>query len=458
MALLEQDHAFEIADAVIAASGGDETEVSITAVEDRFVRFAPDGPTQSADRETYDVRVRVRRRGDSGGYSEACASCGSLDEESVFGALARAETLSRIASPDPEALPLGGPVDVPGTSPSRPTQDHSFREKAEWIEVGMGAAERRGLRAAGLARTTVTGRSLVSSVGRRVHGATSRAEFQLSCFDGATDGAASASGNAIHPWVDQVDAAALADQVASSAERGRGRAPIDPGTYPVVLAPAAVGSLLGLAGLVSFGAREVAIGSSFMAAMGGEHAFGDGLSVADDVHHPLLRGFAFDGEGSPRSRHPLIDQGRIGAPVTDLRWAARTGAANTGHGLQQPSAEGPRADALAMAEGTAGMDELIGTVRDGLFVSQLHYVNLIDPQTLTMTGLTRGGLFRIEGGELAGPVEDLRFTHSLVSALRGVLAVGDTALRSRPLAGPEVVAPALALEGLTFTSRAGGGL
>ena len=62
MALLEQDHAFEIADAIVAASEADETEVTLDCVEDRFVRFGHDGPTQSADRERYDLAVRVRFR------------------------------------------------------------------------------------------------------------------------------------------------------------------------------------------------------------------------------------------------------------------------------------------------------------------------------------------------------------------------------------------------------------
>ena len=96
MALLEEDHAFEIADAVLAASEADETEVAIHCVEDRFVRFGHEGPTQSADRERYDLAVRVRFR-DGGGFREAKASSGSLDEASVLDALGRAEILARVA-------------------------------------------------------------------------------------------------------------------------------------------------------------------------------------------------------------------------------------------------------------------------------------------------------------------------------------------------------------------------
>ena len=105
-----------------------------------------------------------------------------------------------------------------------------------------------------------------------------------------------------------------------------------------------------------------------------------------------------------------------------------------------------------MEPGDAIESELPGVVGDGLYVRDLHYVNLVEPAGLVLTGMTRGGLFRIEGGEITRPVRDLRFTESLVGALTRVAAVGARARRSAPLMGGEVVAPALALRGFTFTS------
>jgi predicted Zn-dependent protease len=43
----------------------------------------------------------------------------------------------------------------------------------------------------------------------------------------------------------------------------------------------------------------------------------------------------------------------------------------------------------------------------------LHYLNWSDPQTARLTGMTRYACFRVESGEIAEPIRDLRFDESL---------------------------------------------
>lgn len=454
MALLEQDHAFEIADAIIAESEADETEVTIEAVEDRFVRYAADGPTQSADRESYCLSVRVRFAED-GGYREARASTGALDEGSAIGALQRAVTLARISGVDPEALALGGPVEVEGTSPSRPTQDHSFREKAAWIAAALERAESERLAASGLARTTVQGRSLISSTGRRVHGASSRAEFSVTCADRgahAETTGGSASSSSIQCFVDQIDAQAVIEDAVSASIRSREPQHVKAGPQNVVLEPAAVAALLSYAGQFGFGAQEVHEGRSFMAGRLGEALFSPSLSIVDDPAHPLRRGWRFDGEGAPVQRTELVRAGTLQGPVTDDRWAKRLGVPNTGHGISQPSSAGPVPVAMAIEPGTATMAELASAAGDGIYVRQLHYVNAVEPRDLLLTGMTRGGTFRIRDGKVAEPLRNLRFTQSLVASLASILGVGSAPRRCGSLMGGEVIVPALAIRDFKFTS------
>ena len=457
MGLLEEDHAFEIADALIAASDADETEVSIACVEDRFVRFSPDGPTQASDRERYEVRVRARFRGEGGrGFREASASAGALDEDAAFGALERATVLGRVAATDGDAMPLGGPVAVPATAPSRPTQDHTIREKGAWVGAALDAAEAADLDAGGLARTGVQCRAVVNSAGRRVFGASSVASFSVDCSTrGAPAGEApegTARATAAAPFFDQLDVDALVADAVQAASAAAGPIDLGPGAYDVVLAPSATAALLAFVAAAGLGAREVAEGRSFLAGRAGEALFDPRITIGDDARHAAYRGIPFDGEGTPRAAVRAVDAGVAGDPVTDARWAARLGLPNTGHARPQPCAEGPHAGALVMEPGDAIESELPGVVGDGLYVRDLHYVNLVEPAGLVLTGMTRGGLFRIEGGEITRPVRDLRFTESLVGALTRVAAVGARARRSAPLMGGEVVAPALALRGFTFTS------
>ena len=459
MALLEQDHAFEIGDVVLAASDADEIEVSVECVEERFVRFSHEGPTQAADREKYVVAVRARFGDAGGGFREARATTGGLDEGSVLGALRRAETLARVSTADPEAVPLHGAGSgedvVPGTAPSRPTQDHSTREKAAWVAEALTRAEDARLEASGLALTRVASRSLVNSAGRRVHGATSYASLEVTCVspgaDAETVGGAAAARTS-RSFADQVDAAAVASEAAESAELGKEPGEIEPGEIDVVLSPQAVAALLTFAGYVGFGAREVALGQSFMAGRIGDAVLRDEISIHDDPGHPQHRGWLFDGEGTRTHRTSLVQGGRLMDPVTDSRWARRMGVKDSGHSRPQPSAAGPAPGHLVLEGGDASTAELLARVGDGLYVRQLHYVNLVEPRDLVLTGMTRGGLFRISDGRISGPVRNLRFTESLVGALKRVIGVGADVERCGSLMGGEVVTPALAIRGFKFTS------
>ncbi|HOV47889.1 MAG TPA: metallopeptidase TldD-related protein, partial [Anaerolineae bacterium] len=64
----------------------------------------------------------------------------------------------------------------------------------------------------------------------------------------------------------------------------------------------------------------------------------------------------------------------------------------------------------------------------------------------------RDGTFWIEGGEIAYPVKNLRFTQSYVEALQHVAAVGDT-LHREPAYGGFTRNPALQLTQFRFTGK-----
>jgi predicted Zn-dependent protease len=140
--------------------------------------------------------------------------------------------------------------------------------------------------------------------------------------------------------------------------------------------------------------------------------------------------------------------------VTDASWAKQLGLANSGHAPQQPSTSGPSAGHLVVAEGDLCREELLQRLGNGLLVRQLHYVNVVEPRELVLTGMTRGGVFRVSDGAIGGAIGNLRFTQSLVEALGAIDGVGDRAVRVGSLMGGELVAPALLIRGFQFTSKA----
>jgi predicted Zn-dependent protease len=107
-----------------------------------------------------------------------------------------------------------------------------------------------------------------------------------------------------------------------------------------------------------------------------------------------------------------------------------------------------------MQAGDATLDEMIGSVERGVYVTRFHYVNVEDPMKVVLTGMTRDGTFLIENGRLSSPVRNLRFTQNVLSALSDVRAIGS----KRQLCGGEggaVLAPALLIGHWAFTGQTG---
>ncbi len=447
MALFTRDESFALARRLVAASPAFETEVTIDSTVDRFVRFASVGPTQNADRERVDVGVRVRvERG--GRKLEARAECASIEFRALEATLARALRLAEASSSDALLVELGGPVAVTESGADRSTLEHGFDRKAEWIQRALDLSRAAELDPAGLAQTTATSRAIVNSRGREVFGVVGRASFSLTVSRGDASGFA----DRIAAKADEIDAERVVERAIDKAAKSRGARPIEPGEYEVVLEPHATSALLLFMSYEGFSARAVEEKTSFLCDRIGKRALSERLSIADDCANPWLAGFRFDGEGTPRERVVLIDRGTIGGPVTDRAHAAHSNGRSTGHALPQPSSFGPLTQNLVVLGGDRSERELVQSVRRGLLVSQLHYVNSIDPRELELTGVTRHGLFWIEDGEVRHAVKDLRFTDRLTRALVDVRGVGSEVAVAGALFDGEVAARALHLGSLRFTS------
>jgi predicted Zn-dependent protease len=91
-------------------------------------------------------------------------------------------------------------------------------------------------------------------------------------------------------------------------------------------------------------------------------------------------------------------------------------------------------------------------MKRGLLVTQFHYSNVVEPTKLTLTGMTRNGTFLVENGEIVGAVKNMRYTESVVEALKRVSGIGGDAKLASALFGGWVVVPSLRVEGFGFSS------
>jgi predicted Zn-dependent protease len=266
---------------------------------------------------------------------------------------------------------------------------------------------------------------------------------------------ASAYGHAAGWRLAQVNAAALAADVVGRAQTSRHPRPVPAGDYPVVLEPYAVVSLLEALSDAGMGALAVQEARSWMNGRLGQRCLSSQLTILDDAYDPHGLPLAFDCEGMPKQRVPIVVQGVPVSPVYDRLTAARDGQrASTGHAqpFDEEDWDGPLPENLSLAPGDRTLDELIAGVGRGLLVTRFWYVNMLSAQDATVTGTTRDGLWWIEGGALAYPVENLRFDQSLLEALAGIHGIGRERRAVAGFFGGVHQAPALALDSFHFVA------
>ncbi len=72
-----------------------------------------------------------------------------------------------------------------------------------------------------------------------------------------------------------------------------------------------------------------------------------------------------------------------------------------------------QARSLTLGSGSLKQADALKKLGQGLYLSNLHYINYSDVQTARLTGMTRFACFWVESGEIQGPIQDLRFDESL---------------------------------------------
>ncbi len=81
---------------------------------------------------------------------------------------------------------------------------------------------------------------------------------------------------------------------------------------------------------------------------------------------------------------------------------------------------------LSDADADGDLQDLVARTGRGLLLTCLWYIREVDPQTLLLTGLTRDGVYLVEGGEVVGAVNNFRFNESPVALLDRISEAGRT--------------------------------
>ena len=401
----------------LAAASGDEVEIVVQAERSGLARFAASEVHQPTLVENVVTTVRVARDGKVGG-----ASSNRVDDDALAELARRAGEVADAARADPDWPGLAPPAALPPVEGFDP-------ELADLDADGQARLARAAIEAVpelelyGFFTSGVSELAVATSTGVAAEQAmTDATVLAIAAADGLSGYAEQTSWRAAG-----VDPVGVAREAAEKAARTRGAATTEPGHYRAVLEPYALAELLLYFAWDSFSGLGMLEERSYFGGRLGEKVFDGKVSISDDALDAAGLPKAFDFEGTPKQRVELVADGVARGVVWDRVSAAKSsdGAATTGHAPPAPLRPyGPVPFALSVAPGDAeSTDALAARVGDGIYVTRLHYLSVVDPREGVVTGMTRDGTFRVRDGLIAEPLVNLRFTVSVPEVLSDVLGL-----------------------------------
>jgi predicted Zn-dependent protease len=208
------------------------------------------------------------------------------------------------------------------------------------------------------------------------------------------------------------------------------------GRYETILPPTAVADLM-IYAYWTASARDADDGRNVYASGTGGTRVGERLSplpllLRSDPSEPGLQCAPFEvATASGGGLQSVFDNGQPVEPTNWVNDGILADLVRTRSWARETSTEPrPIVDNLIMegAPGGSGasLDEMIASTERGLLLTCLWYVREVDPQTLLLTGLTRDGVYLIEGGKVRGAVNNFRFNESPIDLLGRLSEVGRT--------------------------------
>ena len=435
--MLSRDEAKSILDKVMVVSTADETEAYVDSYRSSVTRFAENHIHQNVSEEDVHLSVTAvlgKRMGD--------ASTNKLDDESIKKVVDNAIEIARFAPPDDELLPRLGPQvcrEVQAYDPS--VDDLTPMDRARAVAEVVKLCKENGLKAAGAFSDRSGSEALATSRGLFAFHQGSDINFSVTAL--GTDSSGWASGSSHRR--SEVDPGSLGAIAVEKALKSRKPKEIPPGNYTVILEPTAVAHLV-IFMSDGFNALAVDEGRSFLTGKMGQKITGDEVTLVSDPYHPLHQGRPFDGDGVPTKSVVLIENGVAANLVYDRLTAKKHGVEPTGHGDGGRNTYGAYPSYLAMEGRVATLEDMISSTDKGILVTTFHYMNIVDPMKVIVTGMTRDGTFWIENGKIAYGIKNFRFNQNVLDMLSNV------EMMSKPALAGEMAVPAMKVREFNFTS------
>ncbi|MFW3172135.1 metallopeptidase TldD-related protein [Geodermatophilus sp. CPCC 206100] len=421
----------DVVEKALAASSADGQVAFVVESSEANLRWASNSLTTNGAMRSRQVVVVSFVDGGAGMAAGTVARTGSPD---VAELVAASEQAARDAGPAKDAMPL-----VAETPPGAGDWDAEpaetsigvFADFAPALGQAFGEARNRDELLFGYAEHAMETTYLGTSTGLRLRHdqPTGRVELNGKSSD---MGRSVWAGTGTRDFAD-VSVEALAGEVARKLGWSRRRVELPAGRYETLLPPSTVSDLM-IYAYWTMEARDADEGRNVYAKRGGGNRIGERLAalpltLRSDPFEPGLETSPFAVVSGSSGAASVFDNGMAtpavdwisGGVLTNLirprAWALKTTA---------PATAAVDNLVLELPGATATQDEMVAATDRGLLLTTLWYIREVDPQTLLLTGLTRDGVFLVEGGEVVGAVNNFRFNESPVDLLTRMTEVGRT--------------------------------
>jgi predicted Zn-dependent protease len=429
----------QLVEKALELSRADGAVVLVDAGTDANLRWANNTLTTNGVSAGQQVTVISVKNGATGAASAAAGVVGrsGVDLSTLEDLVRASEKAAEESGPAEDAAELvAGRSSADWDEAPAQTDISVFSSFAPALGETLAAARAQGTLLFGYAEHSMSTQYLGSSTGLRLRHAQPTGSVQLNAKSG--DRSRSAWTGVPTADFSDVDILAAGQDLARRLDWAKRRIDLPAGRYETVLPPSSVADLM-IYAYWAAALRDALDGRSVYSRSGGGSRLGESLAGASpikatlrsDPAAPGLECAPYAAAYSSNASESVFDNG---LPLGPTEWikngdlAALVATRQTAAAAKVPVT--PFVDNLILEAAPAGtgpsLAEMTAATGDGLLLTSLWYIREVDPQTLLLTGLTRDGVYKVEGGEVVGEVNNFRFNESPVSLLARIAEAGRT--------------------------------
>ncbi|MGM0607418.1 MAG: TldD/PmbA family protein [Candidatus Muiribacteriota bacterium] len=420
--------------------------VTLTDTHSALTRFGENEITQNVGQSDFSADITL-----SLDKKSTKLQVDSLDEEKLDKMFAKALEILNYQKPDKNFPEFAKNEKYEETTQSFDEKTAYMKpdERAEKVIKVIEMAEKENLISSGIVKNGFNSLAIADSDGLFAYSDNSFVEISLTVMDdkGCSGWAEASSWN-----VDNIDFEKIGETAVKKALLSKEPQDIEPGEYTVILEPGACADFLLFLSFMGFSTESYYEGENPFKNQLNTKVLSDKITIKDNPYNDINPGLPFDFEGNKRQVLTPVENGVFNELPLDYKWAEKTGKTSTGHALPYPNSHGPECLNLQLMPGEKNLNEIIKESDNCLLITHFHYTNVINSNNLTITGMTRDGVYMIKNGEIAYPVNNLRFTESIVRALNNVEQVSSEQVFQSGFFGGGFILPGLKINNFKFTS------